>query len=86
MFSTNSIPRSLATAVYGRIPGAQFVNRTDVGGVWQVPCDKEVNMTFIFAGQKIPIHPLDATVDLNVTDDSGNKVCLGGVSVYNRFP
>ena len=37
-------------------------------------------MTFIFAGQKIPIHPLDTSIDLNVTDDSGNKVCLGSVS------
>ncbi|KAF9783229.1 acid protease [Thelephora terrestris] len=76
-FSLPQVPEALATAVYGRIPGAQFANRSDVGGIWQVPCDKEVNMTFIFAGQKIPIHPLDTTIDLNVTDDSGNKVCLG---------
>jgi hypothetical protein len=37
-------------------------------------------MTFIFAGQKIPIHPLDTTIDLNITNDSGDKVCLGSVS------
>jgi len=34
-------------------------------------------MTFIFQGNKFPIHPLDTNLDLNVTDDSGNHVCLG---------
>jgi len=34
-------------------------------------------MTFIFAGQKIPIHPLDTTIDLNVTNAAGDRVCLG---------
>lgn len=71
--------------MYGRIPGAQYVNRTDVGAIWQLPCDREVNMTFTFAGQKIPIHPLDTSLDLNVTDDSGNKVCLGSVSTCGHF-
>ena len=42
-------------------------------------------MTFTFAGQKIPIHPLDTSLDLNVTDDSGNKVCLGSVSTCSHF-
>jgi len=70
--------------VYGRIPGAQFANRSDVGAVWEVPCDKEVNMTFTFAGQKIPIHPLDTTVDLNLTNASGDKVCLGAVSTCDH--
>lgn len=67
--------------MYGRIPGAQYTNRSDVGGIWEVPCDREVNMTFIFAGQKIPIHPLDTVVDLNVTNSSGDKVCLGAVRI-----
>lgn len=78
-----SIFRSLSDAVYGRIPGAQYVNRSDVGGaVWEVPCDREVNMTFIFGGQRIPIHPLDTTLDLKVTNDAGDKVCIGSVSSY----
>ena len=37
-------------------------------------------MTFIFAGQKIPIHPLDTSLDLNVTNTAGERVCLGAVS------
>lgn len=81
--NTDQILRSLSDAVYGRIPGAQYVNRSDVGAIWEVPCDKEVNMTFIFAGQKIPIHPLDTTIDLNVTNDSGDEVCLGSVSAHD---
>ena len=85
-FNADQPLRALATAVYGRIPGAQFTNRSDVGGIWEVPCDKEVNMTFIFAGQKIPIHPLDTTIDLNVTNDSGDKVCLGSVSIFSLYP
>ncbi|KAF9646038.1 acid protease [Thelephora ganbajun] len=76
-FTLTQVPKSLSDAVYGRIPGAQFVNRSDVGAIWEVPCDKEVNMTFIFAGQKIPVHPLDTSIDLNVTNASGDKVCLG---------
>ena len=68
--------------MYGRIPGAQYVNRSDVGAIWELPCDKEVNMTFIFGGQKIPIHPLDSSLDLNLTDTAGNRVCLGSVSTY----
>jgi hypothetical protein len=29
---------------------------------------------------------LDATIDLGVTDDSGNKVCLGAVSAWIIYP
>jgi len=76
-FTISQVSSELATAVYGRIPGAELTNRSDVGEIWEVPCDKEVNMTFIFAGQKIPIHPLDTAIDLNVTNSSGDKVCLG---------
>lgn len=43
-------------------------------------------MTFIFAGQRIPIHPLDTTIDLNVTNASGDRVCLGSVSVFDPSP
>jgi len=77
-FSFSQVPKSLSDAVYGRIPGAQYVNRSDVGGIWEVPCNREVNMTFTFSSQKIPIHPLDTVIDLNVTNSSGDKVCLGG--------
>jgi len=76
-FTLPQVPKSVSDAVYGRIPGAQYVNRSDVGAIWELPCDKEVNMTFIFSGQKIPIHPLDSSLDLNLTSTSGERVCLG---------
>jgi len=40
-------------------------------------------MTFVFAGQKIPIHPLDTTIDLNLTNTSGDEICVGTVSTRN---
>ena len=43
-------------------------------------------MTFIFAGQKIPIHPLDTNIDLNLTNASGDKVCVGAVSTRSPSP
>jgi hypothetical protein len=58
------LPRYIANAIYGRIPGAQLANRTDYGQIWQLPCDKEVNVTFIFGGKHIPIHPLDTNLQV----------------------
>lgn len=72
---------SVAEAIYGDVPGAELVKDTDLGEVWTIPCDIEINISFKFGGKDIPIHPLDTSLDLNATDDSGSRVCLGAVSV-----
>ena len=75
-----SLCSSVAEAFYKDIPGSQLVSRSELSGeVWQLPCDKEVNITFKFGGMSFPVHPLDANIDLNLTDSSGNHVCFGAV-------
>ena len=58
----NSRDRSVADAIYSRISGAEYVNVTGIGLTWIVPCNQEVNITFIFGGKDFPIHPMDATL------------------------
>ncbi|KIP08626.1 hypothetical protein PHLGIDRAFT_34907 [Phlebiopsis gigantea 11061_1 CR5-6] len=76
-FSLPQVPASVAEAIYGDVPGAELVKDADLGEVWTIPCDIEINISFKFGGKDIPIHPLDTSLDLNATDDSGSRVCLG---------
>ncbi|KAI1794874.1 acid protease [Ganoderma leucocontextum] len=77
-YSLPQVPSSVASAFYKDIPGAELVSRSELSGdVWQLPCDKEVNVTFKFGGSSFPIHPLDTNIDLNLTDSNGNHVCFG---------
>ncbi|KAE9408889.1 acid protease [Gymnopus androsaceus JB14] len=82
-FSLSQIPSSVATAFYSRFSGAEFVNVSDVGAVWIVPCDLEVNLTFKMGGVRYPIHPLDATLEpsiLSISDvknSQGTNCCIG---------
>ncbi|KAF7977727.1 hypothetical protein HWV62_2792 [Athelia sp. TMB] len=72
--------RSVAQSIYGKIAGAQLTNITGLGTIWQLPCTAEVNLTFVFSGQKYPIHPLDTVLngtDLQITDGSGTDICIG---------
>lgn len=74
----------MATAIYGDVPSAQLVTVQELDGpVWQIPCDVEVNVTFIFGGVRFPMNPLDTNAVLDGTDNDGNHMCYGAVS---RFP
>ena len=58
---------TVADEIYGRVPGAVFVadKEHDKGsspGYWQIPCDYEFSMTFVFSGVAVPIAPLDMTM------------------------
>jgi len=77
-FSLTQVPRQIADAIYGRIPGATFgaVGR-GVGETWKFPCDAEVNLTFSIGGVKYPIHPLDTSLDWS---ENGTTFCVGSVS------
>ncbi|KAG8853834.1 hypothetical protein FRB96_007974 [Tulasnella sp. 330] len=46
----------LANAIYNKVPGAIFNTSSSQ---WTIPCKHELNLTFVFGGQKIYIHPLD---------------------------
>ncbi|KZP27564.1 acid protease [Athelia psychrophila] len=63
-FTYPQVTASMAEAIYGRFTGSKLENITDLGEVWTLPCDAEVNITLKFGGQSIPIHPLDATFHL----------------------
>ncbi|KAJ3817766.1 aspartic peptidase domain-containing protein [Lentinula raphanica] len=84
-FSLSQVPdySTVANAFYSRFSGAEYTNVTDVGAVWIVPCDLEVNLTFKIGGVRYPIHPLDATLNpaiLNITDvknSAGEDSCIG---------
>lgn len=55
-FTFSQVPRKMADAIYGRVQGANYSQEQ---GLWMVPCDQELNITFTFAGVKMPVHPLD---------------------------
>lgn len=53
--STEVLPE-LASAIYSKVPGSIWNASLSQ---WTVPCTHELNLTFVFGGQKIFIHPLD---------------------------
>lgn len=80
-FTLPQVSRSISDAIYGRVQGAVW-NATN--GWWDVPCAQELNITFIFGGQKLPVHPLD-TVLSDVGGETmgsinGVPMCVGAVS------
>ncbi|RPD62708.1 acid protease [Lentinus tigrinus ALCF2SS1-7] len=83
-YSLPQVPTAVAEALYKDVPDAQLVTRSELSGqVWQLPCDKEVNITFKFGGVSFPVHPLDSNIDLNLTDSSGNHVCFGAFQPFD---
>jgi len=70
----------VSVAIYSSVPGAKFTNVSDLGGLWILPCDQEINFSFVFGGVKIPIHPLDANMDgdsLGLLYPNGSSQCFG---------
>ncbi|KAI0341939.1 acid protease [Trametopsis cervina] len=76
-FSLNQVSQHIADSIYARIPGAVFQNVTGFGQAYTLPCSAEVNVTFLFHNISFPIHPLDATLELNREDDLGSPLCVG---------
>ncbi|KAH9851503.1 acid protease [Lenzites betulinus] len=82
-FSLPQVPPIVAEAIYKQVPGAKLANIAALDGqIWQIPCNKEVNVTLKFGGVSFPIHPLDANADFNLTDTRGNPICVGAVRPY----
>ncbi|KAJ4485446.1 acid protease [Lentinula aciculospora] len=71
-FTQPQVPPTITDALYGRVPGASFHEDYNL---WQVPCDYELNVTFVLASTEYPLHPLDLTSFVG-TDD-GETVCVG---------
>lgn len=80
-FTFPQVQRDVADAIYGRVPGAEFVAQSSSPGYWRIPCDYELNISFVFAGVKYPISPLDMTI-VEETDSSGKPTkCAATASV-----
>lgn len=82
-FTFPQVPRAVSDAIYGRVRGAQYDEKDQL---WLVPCDQQLNISFNFGGVNFPIHPLDTvSSDFNMTDASGNAICVGVVSDLNTL-
>ncbi|KAI0343282.1 acid protease [Trametopsis cervina] len=68
-FTFPQIPAAAVDAIYSNIPGAVF-NATS--GLFNLPCDFPVSMSFELGGKTVPIHPLDITT---VSTDGDQTVC-----------
>lgn len=73
-FTFPQVPQGVADAIYGRVPGAVWVAGDGSPGYWRIPCDYELNVTFLFNGVQYPIAPLDLTMIETVDSSSGNAV------------
>jgi hypothetical protein len=74
-FSLPQVPKEVTDAFYGRIPQAYFEAEAQL---WVIPCDHEVNVTFVIGGVRYPIHPLDASLSFD-DPNGGPPVCVGAV-------
>lgn len=82
MYTLTLQSRSVVDAIYKDVKGAQWRNDSDVGPIYVLPCDQEINITFFFGGQPFPVHPLDTNMDgsqLNLVDDNNKPICIGAV-------
>ncbi|EKM51671.1 uncharacterized protein PHACADRAFT_261948 [Phanerochaete carnosa HHB-10118-sp] len=74
-YTLPQVPRAMSDMIYGRVQGAQY---DETAGVWLVPCDQLLNLSFMFGGVEYPIHPLDlVSSDFNMVDATGNPICVG---------
>lgn len=79
-FTLPQVPRAMSDMIYGRVQGAEWSATNEA---WLVPCGQLLNLTFMIGGVAFPIHPLDvSSSDFNLTDTSGNAMCLGTVRIY----
>ncbi|KAG1855897.1 aspartic peptidase domain-containing protein [Suillus tomentosus] len=76
-FTFPQVPSHVAEALYGNVPGASFTNIAGLGEIWALPCDQELNATFLFAGIKFPIHPLDLNFNM------GDNQCVGAFQPFS---
>ncbi|EMD40139.1 hypothetical protein CERSUDRAFT_71923 [Gelatoporia subvermispora B] len=74
-YTLPQVPRAMSDAIYGRVQGAEY---NEEQGLWLIPCDQLLNISFKFGGQTYPIHPLDvSSSDFNMVDSTGNPACVG---------
>ncbi|KAF5369254.1 hypothetical protein D9758_002638 [Tetrapyrgos nigripes] len=81
--SLPQLPAHIVDAIYGKIPGAKFIQnggdiRPDLDvytNFWRIPCNQEVNVSFIFSSQEFPVAPLDLSSEVGMDKDSVD-ICI----------
>ncbi|KAH7885425.1 aspartic peptidase domain-containing protein [Phlebopus sp. FC_14] len=82
-FTLPQVPPYVAEALYSDIPGSVLTNLSGIGEIWVLPCDQEVNATFLFGGVEFPIHPLDLNFDGFDLQANGEAYCVGAFQPYS---
>ncbi|KIJ62531.1 hypothetical protein HYDPIDRAFT_93865 [Hydnomerulius pinastri MD-312] len=82
-FTLPQVPSYVAEALYGDIPGSVLTNVSGLGEIWVLPCDQEVNATFLFGGVEFPIHPLDLNFDGFSLEVQGEAYCVGAFQPFS---
>jgi len=76
------VSASVAEAIYRTVPGAALSNTTMPAvpdQFWSIPCNAQLNVSFVFGGVEYPIHPLDLNFDsLSAYRTASNDTCYGG--------
>lgn len=75
-FTFPQVPKAVSDSIYSGIKGAQYNSSQ---GSWILPCDQEINISFVIGGVTYPIHPLDT--NFASTNDDGSVTCIGSVSI-----
>ncbi|KAF8306322.1 acid protease [Clavulina sp. PMI_390] len=76
-FTLPQVPRKVSDAIYGRVQGAEY---DSTNGWWVLPCEQELNISFVLGGQTYPVHPLDA-----ISSDYGGKFSNGTTGCVGTF-
>jgi hypothetical protein len=72
-FTFSQVPRKMSDAIYGRVQGASY---STSDGLWYVPCDQYLNLSFVLSGVNLPIHPLDI-VSNDIASSTSSGLCYG---------
>ncbi|TDL16305.1 acid protease [Rickenella mellea] len=72
--STSKLPPSYQAAIYAHVKGSVFNSTT---GYYTVPCNTNIELSFIFGGVEYPVHPIDTVL----AEDNGK----GGITCVSGF-
>ena len=80
-FTFLQVLHAVTDEIYGRVPEVVFIadKECDKGsspGYWQIPCNYEFSMTFVFGGVAIPIAPLNITMVEKCDQNSLPIICM----------
>lgn len=78
--SLSQIPQTYAAAIYGDVPGAQLYSSS---GIYVLPCDTKINVSFVFGGVEYPVHPIDTIAA--TSDGAGGVICFSGFPFSDGF-